>query len=61
MEKKKVVDKGLVHFDEFTGKKTIPFLGGRPDRDTVINDDDIANLKINLNVTKSVDEFIELM
>jgi len=36
----------------------IPFLGGRPERQTVIRPDDIVNLKIILNTTDSVEEFI---
>ena len=40
---------------------SIPFLGGRPKRDTVINSDDIANLNIALNMAKTFKEFIELV
>jgi len=38
----------------------IPFLSGRPERDTIISVDEIINLTITLNVTKSVDEFLAL-
>jgi hypothetical protein len=35
-------------------RKRIPFLGGRPDRDQPISEDDITNLRIALNTTRSV-------
>lgn len=38
--------------------RRIPFMGGRPKRDTVINSDDIINLVIACNTCSSVDEFI---
>jgi hypothetical protein len=37
----------------------IPLFDGRPDRDTVINQDDIINLKILLNSQITFKEFIE--
>lgn len=42
-------------------KTRIPFLSGRPERDTIISVDEIINLTISLNVTKSVDEFLQLI
>ena len=38
---------------------SIPFLGGRPDRIDIISEDEILDLKITLNITKTVDEFLE--
>ena len=32
---------------------------GRPQRDIIINQDDINNLKISLNTTNSVEEFLK--
>lgn len=37
----------------------IPFLDGRPHRETVIEDDDILNLSIALHVSKTTDEFLK--
>jgi hypothetical protein len=39
----------------------IPFLGGRPDRYTRINDDDVTNIKIGLETTNDVNEFLDLL
>ncbi len=40
-------------------KTRIPFLGGRPKRDTAVDRDDLVNLAILLNVCKTVDELLE--
>ena len=40
--------------------KTIPFLGGRPQRDSIINSDDIMNLIIACNTCSSLDEFFKV-
>jgi hypothetical protein len=37
----------------------IPFLGGRPKRTAIINNDDIINLAIMLNTTDSVEMFFK--
>jgi hypothetical protein len=58
MENKKIVDKRQIRLEEVMKPDYIPFLGGRPERLTVIRADDIVNLKINLNTTESVEEFI---
>ncbi len=39
-------------------KKVIPFLHGRPSRESIIEDDDLLNLSIALNTCKSTEEFI---
>lgn len=36
---------------------SIPFLGGRPERDTVISHDEIVNLMILLNTVSTVESF----
>jgi hypothetical protein len=58
MEKKKVIDKRQVKLEEIMKEGYIPFLGGRPEREYVIGKDDIMNLKIILNTTESVNEFL---
>lgn len=39
----------------------IPFLEGRPERDTIINKEDILNLKIALNTAKSLQDFFSVV
>jgi len=58
MENKKTIDKRQIRLEEVMKPDYIPFLGGRPERLTVIRADDIVNLKINLNTIASVEEFI---
>jgi hypothetical protein len=57
--KKNVFDKRFVRLDEVGRADFIPFLGGRPERDTIISEDDIMNLVISLNTAKSMEELIE--
>lgn len=50
-------------FKNYTNEKAmriehIPFLGGRPKRVNIINNDDITNLKIILNTSKTFKEFL---
>jgi len=59
MENKKIIDKRQIRLEEVMKPDYIPFMGGRPERATVIRMDDIMNLKINLNTTESVEEFIK--
>ncbi len=61
MEKQNLLENQLNMNEENSKKTFIPFLGGRPDRITIISQDELTNLKINLNVSKSVDEFIQTM
>jgi len=39
----------------------IPLFEGRPERDTIINDDDIINLKIALGSSNSLESFLEVV
>lgn len=39
----------------------IPFLGGRPERETDINNDDILNLKIALETSKDITELCKII
>ena len=41
-------------------EKNIPFLGGRPRRDTVISNDDILNLVIASNTCTTLEEFLKV-
>lgn len=58
MDKKRIVDKRQIRLEEVMKPDYIPFLGGRPERLTVIRTDDIVNLKIILNTAESVEEFL---
>jgi hypothetical protein len=46
-------------YNSSSRKMSIPFLKGRPDRKGRISKDDMLNLKISLNTTSSVDDFIK--
>ena len=41
-------------------EKTIPFLGGRPERESTIGSDDIVNLVIACNTCGTLEEFFHL-
>jgi hypothetical protein len=58
MENRHVVDKRSIKLEDVLKKDYIPFLGGRPKRETIINKDDIMNLEITLNTCASVEEFL---
>ena len=58
MENSKVVDKRQIRLEELMKPGYIPFLGGRPKRDTVITVDDVMNLAIAINTTASVEDLI---
>ena len=38
-----------------------PTLNGRPERDTIISEDEILDLRIALNTSTFVDQFLQLM
>lgn len=58
MERKPVIDKRSIRLEDVMRKDYIPFLGGRPKREKVIGLDDVMNVRINLNVAYTVDDFI---
>jgi hypothetical protein len=58
MENRHVVDKRSIKLEDVLKKDFIPFLGGRPKRETIIGKDDIMNLAITLNICASVEEFL---
>jgi hypothetical protein len=58
MENQHVIDKRSIKLEDVMKKDYIPFLGGRPLRQTIIGKDDIMNLSITLNTCSTVDEFL---
>ena len=58
MEKPAIIDKRPIKLEDITRAEYIPFLGGRPKRVTIITGDDIVDLKILLNTTSTVDQFL---
>jgi hypothetical protein len=59
MDERHVVDKRSIKLEDVMKKDYIPFLGGRPERQTIVNKDDILNLDITLNTCSTVDEFLK--
>jgi hypothetical protein len=55
------LDKPLIQPDQLTKHPFIPFLQGRPKREGIINNEDLINLKIALNTSKSLQEFFLLV
>lgn len=58
MEQRNMLDSMPKHLENPT---SIPFLGGRPERTNIISVDEILDLKINLHITKTVDEFLKII
>ena len=58
MKKSKVVDNRRFKIEDFEKNDFIPFLGGRPERMTVIQHDDIVNLSIILHTSRSLEEIM---
>lgn len=56
---KKIIDKRIIRLEELNKKDYIPFLGGRPKRNKIISKDEILDLRILLNTTNDVEEFLE--
>lgn len=52
------LDKPLIQPEQFIKHPFIPFLQGRPVRDGIINNEDLINLKIALNTSKSLQDFL---
>ena len=61
MKKPNVIDKRSVRLEEITKPGSIPFLGGRPKRVSIITGDDILDLRILLHTTVSVQGFLEAL
>jgi hypothetical protein len=49
------------HKEYLENLSKIPFLGGRPERETIIDENDIINLKIALETSKNFKEFLSLV
>ncbi len=58
MENRNIVDKRSVRLEHVMRPDYIPFMGGRPKRETIIGADEILNLVILLNTTITVEAFI---
>jgi len=58
MEKRKVFDRRVVKLEKIMNPNYIPYLGGRPNRVTVISNEDVSNLRIALNTTVSMEDFL---
>ena len=61
MKRPKIVDHRRVTLEDVNKKEFIPFLGGRPNREKIIKSDDIINLTIALNSSKSFEEFLKIV
>ena len=55
MENRKVIDKRKVKLEDLMKKGHIAYMAGRPEREKVINSDDLTNLAIALNTSDSLD------
>ncbi|GEM_PF-2050808 len=55
----KIKDTRSVKLEKVLSGDFIPLFGGRPDRSAKIGKDDSLDLKIFLNVTTSVEEFLQ--
>jgi hypothetical protein len=58
MEKKNVIDKRFVKLERIMKTGYIPFLGGRPNRESEISEEDVINLQIALNTSKTLEDFL---
>lgn len=61
MKRPKVVDHRRVKLEGINKKDYIPFLAGRPNREKIIKNDDVVNLTIALNSSKSFEEFLKIV
>lgn len=58
MENKNVIDKRSIKLEDVLKPDYIPFMGGRPKRETVISKEDITNLEIALYTSATMEEFL---
>ena len=56
--KPKTHDKRRFSLNKVLSEEYIPFLEGRPKRETIIGNNDLTNLKIALNTFKSLEDFL---
>ncbi len=52
-------DDRSVKLEKVLGQEFIPLFAGRPKRERIIGKDDFVDIKILLNATHTVDEFID--
>jgi hypothetical protein len=57
-ESRKIFDRRTIKLEDVMKSDYIPFLSGRPERETVIGADDLLNLSILLNTTEGVEAFL---
>lgn len=57
--KSNVVDKRSIRLEDVMRKSYIPFLGGRPDRDKIIDKEDLCDLKIALALAPCFESFLQ--
>ncbi len=55
---KRIIDKGAVPLEKVQSSDFIPFMSGRPKRESIIGKDDILNLRIALNSGLTWTEFL---
>ncbi|MBN1980759.1 MAG: hypothetical protein JW795_04465 [Chitinivibrionales bacterium] len=61
MDHSRVSDNRRIKLENIMKEGYIGFLEGRPNREKVINPDDMCNLTIALNTTKTIDEFLKII
>jgi len=54
-----IPDDRTVNLDKGNDQEAIPLFGGRPKRERIIGKDDFVDIKILLNATHTVEEFID--
>jgi hypothetical protein len=61
MKKKTVIDRRSIALEHVLRADYIPLGGGRPHREAVIGSEDLINLKIALNTSKTFDDFLNTL
>ena len=61
MEQSNIKDERRFKLEKMQDKAYIPLFAGRPERQKIIQRDELINLKIALNSAKSLDEFLKLV
>lgn len=61
MKRPHIEDHRRIKLEKIQSPDYIPFLEGRPKREKVIRGEDVLNLSIALNTSKSFEEFLKKM
>ena len=61
MRRQNVYERRPSRLEELIPQGYIPFLHGRPVRESTIDKDDILNLRIALNTAADLEEFVQLI